>query len=66
MIDSIINTISVTINSVIETGETCDDGNTIGGDGCSATCSLEVCGNGILDVGEECDDSNTSGGDGCS
>jgi cysteine-rich repeat protein len=53
-------------NSAIEIGETCDDGNTMGGDGCSATCNVEICGNGVLDVGEECDDSNTTGGDGCS
>jgi len=44
----------------------CDDGNTTGGDGCSATCQEEVCGNGTLDVGEECDDNNTDNGDGCS
>lgn len=36
--------------------EVCDDGNTIGGDGCSATClSDEQCGNGIVDPGEGCD-----------
>jgi len=28
-------------NGVIETGEMCDDGNTLGGDGCSATCQIE-------------------------
>jgi len=28
-------------NSVIESGEQCDDGNTVSGDGCSATCQLE-------------------------
>ncbi len=28
-------------NSVIEGGETCDDGNTNGGDGCDAACKLE-------------------------
>ena len=48
-------------------GEECDDGNTAGGDGCSATCQLEDgCGDGNLDPGEECDDNNTAGGDGCS
>jgi cysteine-rich repeat protein len=39
-------------------GEVCDDGDTEGGDGCSADCrSLEVCGNGVVDVirGELCD-----------
>jgi cysteine-rich repeat protein len=37
--------------------EACDDGNVIGGDGCSANCnSDETCGNGIVDVEkEECD-----------
>lgn len=29
-------------NSVIETGEQCDDGNTDSGDGCSSTCQTEV------------------------
>lgn len=28
-------------NAAVETGEQCDDGNQIGGDGCSATCTLE-------------------------
>ncbi|MEO0460186.1 MAG: DUF4215 domain-containing protein [Myxococcota bacterium] len=28
-------------NSVLESGEGCDDGNTTGGDGCSATCRIE-------------------------
>jgi cysteine-rich repeat protein len=47
-------------------GEECDDGNTTGGDGCSATCETEVCGDGKVDEGEECDDGNTADGDGCS
>lgn len=29
-------------NSIIETGETCDDGNTNSGDGCSSTCQTEA------------------------
>jgi cysteine-rich repeat protein len=60
--------------------ETCDDGNTTPGDGCSATCRVEtgfscagepsvcqvaLCGNGRVDAGEECDDGNTRSGDGC-
>jgi cysteine-rich repeat protein len=38
------STIQVTVcgNSVIEAGEGCDDGNAIGGDGCSATCQIET------------------------
>ncbi|HVV86166.1 MAG TPA: DUF4215 domain-containing protein [Kofleriaceae bacterium] len=29
-------------NGVVEEGETCDDGGTMAGDGCSATCQLEL------------------------
>ena len=29
-------------NGIVETGETCDDGNTVSGDGCSATCTTET------------------------
>src|SRR5207244_11859901 len=43
-------------NGVVDPGEQCDDGNTVSGDGCSASCRLEACGNGILDPGEQCDD----------
>jgi cysteine-rich repeat protein len=56
-------------NGVIEAPEACDDGNTIAGDGCSATCTVEhvcVCGDGVVDAGEACDDGNTTSGDGCS
>lgn len=28
-------------NSILEAGEACDDGNGLGGDGCSATCQIE-------------------------
>jgi fibro-slime domain-containing protein len=63
-------------------GETCDDGNRIGGDGCSGTCQIEpnyicpvagqpcvstvACGNGKREPGESCDDNNTKSSDGCS
>ncbi|RJS26239.1 hypothetical protein DRW03_06955 [Corallococcus sp. H22C18031201] len=56
----------------LQPGEQCDDGNTVSGDGCSATgvieagylchvpgraCSLaSLCGNNIINVGEACDD----------
>jgi len=57
-------------NKIIESGEECDDGNTVSGDGCSADCKKElvftVCGNGIKESGEECDDGNIDSGDGCS
>jgi uncharacterized repeat protein (TIGR01451 family) len=54
-------------NNITEPPEECDDGNTISGDGCSATCTLEsVCGNFIIEPPEQCDDGNTISGDGCS
>jgi cysteine-rich repeat protein len=47
--------------------ETCDDGNTVSGDGCSSNCLIELCGDGVLTPDtEECDDGNTLDGDGCS
>ena len=45
-----------------EFGESCDDGNTLSGDGCRGDCeSNETCGNGVVDLmqGEACD------GEGC-
>ena len=54
-------------NGIQEGGEQCDDGNTSGGDGCSAFCRKEsqVCGNGIIEIGEQCDDGNINLSDGC-
>jgi cysteine-rich repeat protein len=55
-------------NGKVESGETCDDGNTKAGDGCDASCKKEVaagCGNGKVETGEYCDDGNTKVGDGC-
>jgi len=69
-------------NGIIDPGETCDDGNSIPGDGCSGVCQIEpnyvcpspgqpctstiICGNGVVEGNEQCDDGNTVGGDGCS
>ncbi|MFO0757583.1 MAG: DVUA0089 family protein [Byssovorax sp.] len=69
-------------NGVLDAGETCDDNNPTGGDGCSASCQTEAgytcagtpsvctpnCGNGVLDAGEQCDQggNNQANGDGCS
>jgi len=36
------NASSVCGNGIIEVGETCDDGNTLSGDGCSSTCQIEI------------------------
>jgi len=58
-------------DGVVDSGEQCDDGNTVSGDGCSSVCKIEtagsICGDGIVDVAiEGCDDGNTVSGDGCS
>lgn len=48
-------------NGVIDTGETCDDGNTEDGDCCSSTCQIETAGTvcrgsaDVCDVAETCD-----------
>lgn len=54
-------------NTQVNEGEECDDGNIINGDGCSATCKVEivpptpVCGNNILELGEQCDKGSLNG-----
>ena len=68
-------------NRILTIDETCDDGNTVSGDGCSADCqSIEpgwecrvpgrlcspICGDSRLTGSETCDDGNTVSGDGCS
>jgi fibro-slime domain-containing protein len=69
-------------NSVIDNGETCDDGNAKSGDGCDGTCKTEngficpvpgqpctldlYCGDGKPGPDESCDDANKNDGDGCS
>jgi cysteine-rich repeat protein len=74
---SITTTVSTCVllcgNTLIDTGETCDDGNTISGDGCSNICQREgggggwsICGNMIIESGESCDDGNMVSWDGCS
>jgi cysteine-rich repeat protein len=40
-------------NGALDGGESCDDNNDVGGDGCSASCSIE-CGFLCLGVGEAC------------
>ena len=66
-------------NGAVGSGETCDDGNTTDGDGCSAACQLEpgyacdatgchttTCGDDVIEGLEGCEDGNTVDGDGCS
>lgn len=52
-------------NGILDREETCDDGNTIDGDGCDSNCTPTGCGNGILTTPEECDDGNLAPCDGC-
>lgn len=68
-------------DGIVARSETCDDGNTVGEDGCSAECQVEsgwecesfrspvcdtICADGLKRGSEECDDGNTTAGDGCS
>jgi cysteine-rich repeat protein len=64
----------------IDGAETCDDGGTAGGDGCSPLCTVEpgwtctgspsvctpICGDGLVRGNEGCDDGGTTSGNGCS
>ncbi len=50
-------------NGKLETGESCDDGNTDDCDGCSSRCVQEACGNGVLECTEECEPGTGAGDD---
>jgi len=52
----------------VDTGEQCDDGDLVNGDGCSSECRSEICGNGIVDEAEQCDSGPLNGiqGNDCS
>src|SRR5262249_39559267 len=53
-------------NGIVDLGEVCDDGNTVGGDSCESDCQSGAgCGNGVTDPGEECDDGNAFDDDDC-
>ena len=47
-------------NGVIDSGEACDDGNTTDGDGCSATCGIEVTGEMPMKDGGGCCSTGTN------
>ncbi|HLD63291.1 MAG TPA: DUF4215 domain-containing protein, partial [Candidatus Peribacteraceae bacterium] len=58
-------------DNLIKGDETCDDGNTIDGDGCSSFCQVEhpaapICGDGNVAAPEGCDDGDIFNGNGCS
>ena len=72
---------SICGNGIVEIGEQCDDGNSVNGDGCTNSCTIQsgficygtpsictpsaVCGNGIVEPGEVCDDGNLINNDRC-
>jgi fibro-slime domain-containing protein len=73
---------SVCGDKKVTQGEDCDDGNNMGGDGCSAACATETdfacpapgekcvstvkCNDRKVNGNEQCDDGNNADGDGCS
>ncbi len=55
-------------NGRIDPRESCDDGDTEDGDGCSSACVLEAttvpsCGDGIVEIGEQCDPPSSASAD---
>ena len=50
-------------DGVLDPGEQCDDGNTAGGDGCSAGCRLECAAPGECDDGDVCTEEHCRGGE---
>lgn len=53
-------------NAIVESPETCDDSNTVNGDGCSSVCTIEqtpdpICGNSVVESGETCDNGQANG-----
>ncbi len=46
-------------NTVVESGEGCDDGNSSNTDACTNACQLAACGDTYLQGAEGCDDGNT-------
>jgi cysteine-rich repeat protein len=55
-------------NGLLESGESCDEGNDNGARSCEANCTIAAsCGDGTLDAAvEDCDDGNNDASDGCS
>jgi uncharacterized delta-60 repeat protein len=52
-------------DGTVEPGEACDDGNTVGGDCCSATCTYEAAGSGCADDGDACTEDVCDGAGAC-
>lgn len=68
--EGVVTPVSTCGNAVLDSGESCDDGNLTAGDGCSASCQTETssatCGDYVLSGTEQCDDGNQRDHDGCS
>lgn len=47
-------------NGVLESGEECDDGNTVDTDSCPNTCIVPVCGDGVIAGAETCEPPGTA------
>lgn len=79
MVDEGLSCGAICGDGIVQVGESCDDGNFTNGDGCTATCSVQIgyscagspsvcssiCGDGLVTSSESCDDGNNVGGDGC-
>ncbi len=52
-------------DGIVDSGESCDDGNDNDFDDCANDCTSTSCGDGIVQDGEECDDGNGSNADSC-
>jgi len=52
-------------NWIVEPGEQCDDGNTVGGDCCSPTCAAEPAGSSCPGSGDLCTPGTCNGGGAC-
>jgi cysteine-rich repeat protein len=57
--------VSICGDGTVDSGEQCDDGNTVNTDTCRNDCTLPYCPDGIIDPEEQCDDGNNIPGDGC-
>ncbi|HEX5038199.1 MAG TPA: DUF4215 domain-containing protein [bacterium] len=49
----------------VDSGEECDDGNSVNTDACTNACTDAVCGDDATGPGEECDDGNSVNTDAC-
>jgi len=53
-------------NGLIDSGEQCDDGNSVNIDACTNICRISLCNDKIVQIWEQCDDGNLVDADACS